>query len=146
VCCRSGVVLMMIRAKKEKETQKGSTRVSWCAAATKVSVMGKFTLLRKRRAPRRARSASPPKDTKKGFMSVIVLWGSPLGPVCSVWAPCGALPSGGLPPFGVPPPVLTDSLRARRAALRTAHAQRSGVLASPHVFESALQLLSKRCG
>jgi len=56
-------------------------------------------------------------------MSVFLLCGSPWGPVCSVWAPCGALPSGGLPLFGVPPPVLTDSLRARRAALRPAHAQ-----------------------
>jgi len=59
--------------------------------------------------------------------------------VCSVWVllgPCvsgvgpKALPFGGLPPFGVPPPVLTDSSRARRAALRTAHAQRLGILAS----------------
>jgi len=58
-----------------------------------------------------------------------VLCGPPWGPVCPVWAPCGVLPSGGLPPFGVAPPVLIDSLRARRAALRTAHAQRSGILA-----------------
>jgi len=73
-------------------------------------------------------------------MSVCVLCGSPWGPVFSVWAPCGALPSGGLPPFGVPPPVLTDSLRARRAALRTAHAQRLGILATKYLEKKPRRL------
>jgi len=62
-----------------------------------------------------------------------------VGPLGALWVPCGplvgALPSGGLPPFGVPPPVLTDSLQARRAALRTAHAQRWGILAKVYIME-----------